>query len=572
MSWTKSFVLKFMPCGLLILSAATAFAEGEPVIAVMNKDGTTRTFYYDTNYDGKITDNELNQYVRRETGTSSGGNFSINEVESPPTSETSNKAFKYSYVNSSGNTIQTNDKAKLLKAVPPGGSLTFTDPRGREIDINDKGIIKQERDQDGKILSNYGNAEKKANQTPEEAKKEKQAMTDPCHFSMQVSPDGKYRCQGTTNLIKGAEIGNAVLGTAGKTIVNTIGQTAAAKSQNGSMSSGYAGSAKMAKTTFTYETALTAMNLAATAALAKKTATHKQNAAELRAMSVNIDEDDATGKSTRIQKAINEQENQQNKANAATYVTALKGVESLSNAMTSKKIQKDAEKAANLSKQIETTQNKPGIVWDSSAALTAGNYDPNQAPLADGTATETSGSLDGSNPNGDTTTGGNTNLLGNGNDLSGGDNTGPEEHTPGAFKAAAGGGSSGGGGGGAGGGAAGGGSGGGASGEESKAGYASEWGTKERYESGGGAGAKGGSGKAGGKDDTGIDLNGLLAQFLPKTEEDLGPKNGILDFAGSGRAPAAEDESTSYLDKNADLFQRIHETMSEKNRKGHVGI
>lgn len=144
----------------------------------------------------------------------------------------------------------------------------------------------------------------------------------------------------------------------------------------------------------------------------------------------------------------------------------------------------------------------------------------------------------------------------------------------GGFKAGSVAGGAGGGGGGAAG-AGGGGTGGGGPGaqEESKAAYASEFGTKERYESGGGAagGAKGAGGK--GKDDVGIDLNGLLAQFLPKSEEDLEAKNGILDSIGfGGGRNLANEEPASYLDKNADLFQRIHETMSEKNRKGQIGI
>lgn len=329
----------------------------------------------------------------------------------------------------------------------------------------------------------------------------------------------------------------------------------------------------MAKTAFTYETTLTAMNMAATAALAKKTAQHKRNAQELEELRdktpIMLGDTKGEAEKRRYDEAIKEQTGAQNKANAATFVTALKGVENLSNAMTSKKVQKDAEKAANLSKQIENVQNKPGVVWDTASAVTAGNFDPNQA-LAGG-GTEGTGTEGGTSSSGDTMMNGSTNLLGNGQGLSDGDASGPEEHTPGSFKAAAGGAGGSGAAGGAGGGAAGGGSGGGGAGEESKAGYASEFGTKERYESGG-AGGKGGSGKAGGKEDGGIDLNGLLAQFLPKTEEDLGPKNGILDFAGGGRAPAAAEEVGSYLDKNADLFQRIHETMSEKNRKGHVGI
>lgn len=485
--------------------------------------------------------------------------FAADDDDAEPT-------YRYYYTDASGNPQKTNNVNEVIKAVPKGGTLTVTDANGTQKDINDQGMEQEVRDKNGKILRSAKTAEEK---------KGSQASTDPCSISAKIGNDvGRdYRCGGTTTIIKGTEIGNAVAGTAGKTIINTIGQTTAAKSQNGSMSSGYQGSAKMAKTAFTYETTLTAMNMAATAALAKKTAQHKRNAQELEELRdktpIMLGDTKGEAEKRRYDEAIKEQTGAQNKANAATFVTALKGVENLSNAMTSKKVQKDAEKAANLSKQIENVQNKPGVVWDTASAVTAGNFDPNQA-LAGG-GTEGTGTEGGTSSSGDTMMNGSTNLLGNGQGLSDGDASGPEEHTPGSFKAAAGGAGGSGAAGGAGGGAAGGGSGGGGAGEESKAGYASEFGTKERYESGG-AGGKGGSGKAGGKEDGGIDLNGLLAQFLPKTEEDLGPKNGILDFAGGGRAPAAAEEVGSYLDKNADLFQRIHETMSEKNRKGHVGI
>jgi hypothetical protein len=164
-------------------------------------------------------------------------------------------------------------------------------------------------------------------------------------------------------------------------------------------------------------------------------------------------------------------------------------------------------------------------------------------------------------------------MLGNGNDSGAGNS---DVNAPGAGKFQAG--TAGGGpGGGAGGGAPAVGGGGGSNGpgpqEEAKAAYASEFGTKERYENGGAAGPGGAKGGAGAKkDDPGIDLNGLLAQFLPKGEDEAG-KHSILDSVSfGGNRNVANEEAPSYLDKNADLFQRIHETMSEKNRRGQLGI
>ncbi|MEK6706499.1 MAG: hypothetical protein AABZ06_12005 [Bdellovibrionota bacterium] len=86
-------------------------------------------------------------------------------------------------------------------------------------------------------------------------------------------------------------------------------------------------------------------------------------------------------------------------------------------------------------------------------------------------------------------------------------------------------------------------------------------GSNERYEVGGGFRCGGGGGAGGGPD-----LSGLLAQFLPKKDDEL-PKNGILDY---GRHPASE-APLSLLDRNANIFERIHEAYQEKHRRGSVG-
>lgn len=81
-------------------------------------------------------------------------------------------------------------------------------------------------------------------------------------------------------------------------------------------------------------------------------------------------------------------------------------------------------------------------------------------------------------------------------------------------------------------------------------------------------GAAFGGGGGGGGVGAGPDLSGLLAKFLPKEEEDAA-KNGILDFGG--REPASE-QPESLLDRNANIFQRVHQTYQEKNQKGLVGV
>lgn len=99
----------------------------------------------------------------------------------------------------------------------------------------------------------------------------------------------------------------------------------------------------------------------------------------------------------------------------------------------------------------------------------------------------------------------------------------------------------------------------GGSGEEPSARLADNRGAPG-YEGGGSYGSGGGmAATAGG----GPDLSGLLAKFLPNKEEEQA-KNNILDYGG--RAPAS-DENGSLLDRNANLFERIHNAYQEKQRK-----
>ncbi|MCM2323978.1 MAG: hypothetical protein NDJ90_12020 [Oligoflexia bacterium] len=85
------------------------------------------------------------------------------------------------------------------------------------------------------------------------------------------------------------------------------------------------------------------------------------------------------------------------------------------------------------------------------------------------------------------------------------------------------------------------------------------------YEGGGGGGYQGGGGgRAGGKDP---DLSNMLAQFLPKKEDEAG-QNSILDFGG--RNPASEEYSL--LDRQANIFERIHQAYQTKQKSKNVGI
>lgn len=77
----------------------------------------------------------------------------------------------------------------------------------------------------------------------------------------------------------------------------------------------------------------------------------------------------------------------------------------------------------------------------------------------------------------------------------------------------------------------------------------------------------GGGGKPGDNSAGGPDLSNLLAQFMPK-KEDEGAKNGILDFGGGpGRSPASE-APYSFLDKRTNLFDNIHRAYQDANKRG----
>jgi hypothetical protein len=86
----------------------------------------------------------------------------------------------------------------------------------------------------------------------------------------------------------------------------------------------------------------------------------------------------------------------------------------------------------------------------------------------------------------------------------------------------------------------------------------------EKYEDGGSyLGGGGGAAKAG---EGGMDLSKLLEMFQKKDNADPQNKNGILQFGGQNGEPPF-----SILDKNANIFNRIHDTYQDKNRRGFVG-
>jgi hypothetical protein len=78
---------------------------------------------------------------------------------------------------------------------------------------------------------------------------------------------------------------------------------------------------------------------------------------------------------------------------------------------------------------------------------------------------------------------------------------------------------------------------------------------------GGGGNGKGAEG--------GPDLSALLEKFLPKKEDDSKKGGSIMDFANQN---GAGEQPYSYLDKNANIFQRVSETYRNKQMVGGVAV
>ena len=92
--------------------------------------------------------------------------------------------------------------------------------------------------------------------------------------------------------------------------------------------------------------------------------------------------------------------------------------------------------------------------------------------------------------------------------------------------------------------------------------------------SGGVAFGGGGAGSKKNDDGTGMDINGLLAQFLPKKDEEGANGPSILEYGANsnGRSLAGDDQNNSggVLGPNANLFSRISTTTMDYYKKGNL--
>ncbi|MBS1961365.1 MAG: hypothetical protein JST04_04045 [Bdellovibrionales bacterium] len=571
---TADDVRNYPNLGLKEGQTVTVSKKYDGSTTVTSNDTATGTAVRKTISDGTVT--------KSETGTIDpvSGGFHVDGTTTYGDSSSDAPTWKFS---NGKDTFETSDPAKAQEAANSGKykSATMTkDGQSYKIDPRTGNIVVA--------------TEEKKNQ-----KVNKDDAMDDCVQSLTAARDhvaseaelSRFRCNGTKAWVKGSEIANQVLSGTGRNVVNQMGAQSAAQAQNGSFIDAQKGAAKMAKTGFTYETALGIANLAATAKLASAANKHKQNAAEMAAWQAqakaaggNIstfgnangavaDLQNSKDAQSGLDAALIEQRQARDLASTAALKTAMQAAQSIAAATVAKKSQKAAEANARLAQQAQDQLQANSFKYDPNqlAPPTSNAYDPNQMAATSGTdSTTASTSSDGS------TTGLDDMKLTDGSD-SGAGSDAINAPNAGAFKSGATGGP-GGGGAGAGAPSAGGGgsSGGPTAAEDPKAAYASEFGTKERYETGGGltgaGGAKGGAAGGKGGDGAGVDLNGLLAQFLPKGEDESAHRSILDSVAFGGNRNIANEEAPSYLDKNADLFQRIHETMSEKNRRGQLGI
>jgi len=197
-----------------------------------------------------------------------------------------------------------------------------------------------------------------ASKSVSEKEKKDAANADECTASTSIDPNNKnYRCDTTNRIVKYSKIGNEVLQGVGSSAVNALGATAAMKMQNGTQSANQKSVAKMAKTSFTYETILGVANVATAVKLGEKTLQHKKNKQAFAGMAAEAGNDTGNQDIARYNAAKIEQSNAQKLAEEGAFKATMHGVKNITSAITAKKLQKDAEKAARLYQQLENPKN-----------------------------------------------------------------------------------------------------------------------------------------------------------------------------------------------------------------------
>ncbi len=444
------------------------------------------------------------------------------------------------------------------------------------------------------------------------------AKPDDCQASTAYG-GGNFQCKKTKNLIEAAKAAHQGGQMIGSTAVNLIGQKNQAKLANDfRMSSNFKAQEATSQTAMTMSSGMAMANTMLAIQQAKKGNRHTTNTNQLKVALAHLESNncvyvkpvqeivpipDAGGTrnwarrsndngiptgyqntgvnlcqqiranvgpgatdeqvATTIRRMIAEQDTTSQAARQGAFASTMNAAQSYATAVTSQMLANQQRKTAKQFSDTEKQVNQIAGEQNAIAALTMNNsgYGEAAATAEDGTQNSSDQQADNNAPGLD---------LGAPNDPTGGTEMGTPP-VAGIFKQGR---TPGGAGAGGGGGVGGGGGGAPSAGnqDEGKPAYAAGFEGKDRYESAGTMVSRGGAGGGGGAkaDSGGIDFNSILANFLPQKNAADEPTTSILDIAG--RAPASTPQEDSYLDKNADIFQRIHQTYQEKQARRQLGI
>lgn len=444
-----------------------------------------------------------------------------------------------------GSTIKYDEKGEPLAKYNSKGEKTFEysrDPKTQEIIANK--IVK---DKDGNVI---------AKDTPESRKAEREAArlaNDPCKLSTQMNAN--WKCRGTQTLVDISKAQAQVTQLAGAAGVQISGRKAVEQyQQSGKMSDAYKGAEKAFKSAKNAQIITGVVNAAAYAMLKNKEKQHDQNSYQIEnsadAYGAKLEEvAKRNGLTTdqAKQKMLEEQGEMLQQAKERSTTHLFQGVVAIAQAVKfgqdEKHNRQQAADLAGMEKKAGTINGNPYVVKDDGSDKSAIT---NQGGSSGQSVTTAGGS-------------GNGGGLGDGLGLgdAGNDPAGPKA----GIKNLAGGGPPAGAPGGGGGGLGGGGSVAAPNVEEGKAQYAGDMTeAKDKFEMGGGnIQTGGGKAKGGSEGSSGLDLNNLLAQFLPKDEKpgEDGGNNGILSYQGAANRGLASAEQGNYLDQRADIFERL---------------
>lgn len=609
------------------LSMSELNAEYEKKIANNNLPGSSsgignNTFASSSSGTGNITPPGSPNLI---TNNNSQSSSSGTGVSIPPTSTGSMAAYNDQSAivgtqnNPGGTTTYTYADESTREVFPDGSSIVISDGNKTFFDKNNVQV-----DANGKPIAGGGTTVAGANgggqtQTSSAGSSGQGGNPNNTGAGCRYDKWRGYSCEVTENAIENTRAISMVTQALGTTMTQIAGQQATQQANlSGKASDAYRGAADSQKTAANMELISGATNTIMAMNLMKHGSRHKQSiatgvTAEYNKRQAKLQQDYQTCKSnpntastcdtiyeakfdkleTDYAGAKGEQNSKATMAKGTGLITMIQGVKQLSTGM----MLKDAAKQQNAyADRLDETAAKEKCVLNPSDPSCPGNGDGDHEtycqlyPSAPSCLNANGGSSGGPWDNGDGDQSGleintdNPNLWGSsGIGSSGdgspksldmmGDNSGPAGLTPGNFTDAPGGagGRGPGGGGGANVGGVSGAGGAGGAGEDPKSQYANGFEGKDKYDSAGvmKTGGGGGAGAKGAGADAGLDLNSLLAKFLPG-EEEKKDDNGILKFGEEGnRSPAGEG---SFLDKNANIFERIHKTYQDKNGRGIVGI